>query len=146
MIKRGEKVCFRKKSNVFAVLTVIIVIFLIKGDKMKQCGREKKRINAVRQWLARLNRNGMAACNEGRLEESEVILIMALYIAKLTDIPCLEAKALNNLGVFYAYRKVWDHALIYYEQALAIVYSESSRNNWFCRAIKRNVMKVLNIH
>ena len=113
---------------------------------MKPCGKDKKRINAVCQWLASLNRNGMAACNEGRLEEAEVILIMALYIAKSTDIPGLEAKALNNLGVFYACRKAWDHALIYYEQALAIVYSESTQNNWFCQAIQRNIMKVLNVY
>jgi tetratricopeptide (TPR) repeat protein len=103
-------------------------------------------MSATLQWIGELNRTGMGACNDGRLEEAEAKLILALYLSKSTELPCLEAKALNNLGVFYACKKVWDEALIYYEQALSIVYSEFGRNNWFCKAIQNNIMKVLHVH
>ena len=113
---------------------------------MKAYDKNCKIMKATLQWIGELNRTGMRAYNEDRLEEAEADLVLALYLSKSTELACFEAKALNNLGVFYACGKIWDEALFYYEQALTIAFSEFGRDNWFYHVIQKNIMKALHVH
>lgn len=112
---------------------------------MKRCDKNRESISETIELLRDINQAGLRAYNEGEVDQAEANFLMALYVSKSIQMPCLEARALNNLGVFYASNNVWDQALCYYEQALSIVYSKSNRKNWLCEKIQQNMMQALRV-
>jgi Flp pilus assembly protein TadD len=74
----------------------------------------------ARGSIGKLNRRGMEACRQGRLEEAEITLMFALMEARKQNARCFEAKVHNNLGIVYELRGSFAKAKHAYGEALKI--------------------------
>jgi len=74
----------------------------------------------ARSTIGRLNRTGMEACCNGRLEDAEATLLSALRQAQREGVRCFEAKISNNLGIVYELKGCPGEARECYLKALHI--------------------------
>lgn len=89
--------------------------------------------------MAMLNREGMGACREGRLDDALFQLTQALQTARAMKMPLLEAKVLNNLGLVHRLRDETAEAEARLREALALLSRELGEEAGFTKAIKRNL-------
>lgn len=101
--------------------------------------REKDLIDSI----AELNRAGMAAANAGRFEEAETKMMVALARARSLGQGQLSAKILNSIGILYAMKGIWDHALLCYDKALSITAGEIGQDNYLFTTIQKNILNLL---
>ena len=89
--------------------------------------------------IGRLNRTGMADGNAGRFNEAKVKLKTALEKIQKIGLDCLEPKILNNLGLVHAMEGRWDHAILYYNDALAMTEHHSGTDTVLYRTVQKNI-------
>ncbi|CAN2042169.1 hypothetical protein GMMP15_720023 [Candidatus Magnetomoraceae bacterium gMMP-15] len=95
---------------------------------------KKCRVKAINE----LSKSGIAAGNEGRMDEAESKLRSALAQAKDIKIRIFEAKIQNNLGNVCSMKGDWKEASTHYKEAMALAESKIGTNNFFYATIQKN--------
>lgn len=94
------------------------------------------------KMIGLMNKEGMRACNEGRLEEALDLLQRAVNQARLLGVVMYEAKLRNNLGlVFGMSGRAWE-ARVHLRLALAQVEGRIGRDNRLYGRIEKNLRAV----
>jgi tetratricopeptide (TPR) repeat protein len=86
---------------------------------------------------------GMMAANDGKFEEAEMKLILALACARSENRKCMYASVLNSIGILYAMKGLWDNALLCYNHALSIADGVVSRKHYLYKTIQKNICTLL---
>ena len=81
--------------------------------------------------IGSLSRAGMSAGNKGDFDSAFGNITDALFFARKLNKDCLVAKLLNNLGILYTQKGIWDKALLSYEQSMDIVSENYGTQNFF---------------
>ncbi len=92
--------------------------------------------------IGALNREGMKACNEGRLDEAVVLLRRAVDQARSMGAATYEAKLRNNLGLVFCVSGQPREAESHLRLALAQVERRVGRDNTLYARIERNLEAV----
>lgn len=92
--------------------------------------------------IGRLNREGMAACNEGRIQDALKRLDEAGRMARALDHPLHEAKVRNNLGLVQQVAGRFAEAEASFRHAARIAVEQAGSGNILHRTIVRNMVRL----
>lgn len=89
--------------------------------------------------LTNLNREGMAACQTGDLEEAGRLLAQGILLARKAGVSMYEAKLRNNLGLVHLLAARPSEAASEFGQALVLVENKLGRDNSLFKRIENNL-------
>lgn len=89
--------------------------------------------------LGLLNRAGMQACGEKRLDDALFQLNQAAKVAAQMQSPLHEAKVRNNMGIVHTLAGNVDQARECYDVAARITREQAGTDNGLYRSIMRNL-------
>ncbi|WP_319541847.1 tetratricopeptide repeat protein [uncultured Pseudodesulfovibrio sp.] len=92
--------------------------------------------------LGLLNREGMKACNEGKLDDALFQLIQADRMAKEMDSRLHEAKIRNNIGLVHQVSGKKDEASACFKLAAHFAVEGAGEGNALHKAIVRNLTRL----
>jgi len=89
--------------------------------------------------LTRLNREGMAACQTGDLDDAGRLLAEGIELARKAGVAMYEAKLRNNLGLVLLLASRPGEAAREFGQALVLVEGKLGRDNSLFKRIENNL-------
>lgn len=89
--------------------------------------------------LTRLNREGMAACQVGDLDDAGRLLAEGIELAQKAGVAIYEAKLRNNLGLVFLLASRPCEAASEFGQALVLVEGKLGRDNSLFKRIENNL-------
>jgi len=92
--------------------------------------------------LGLLNREGMKACNEGKLDDALFQLIQADRLAKSMDSRLHEAKVRNNIGLVHQISGKEEEALACFRLAAHFAIEGAGKGNALHKTIVRNLTRL----
>lgn len=92
--------------------------------------------------LGMLNRAGMEAFNEGRMEDALFQLVQADQLARSLESPLHEAKVRNNIGLVHQGTGDHDKAMACFKLAARYALKGAGAGNTLHKAIVRNMMRL----
>jgi len=104
--------------------------------------KTKELIMSGLKKLGILNREGMKACNQGRLEDAMFQLVQAGLIAKKMDSPLHEAKVRNNIGLVHQLTGDFDGARASFRLAQHFAVKGAGKGNSLEKTISRNLNRL----
>lgn len=96
---------------------------------------------SILKRLGLLNRAGMQACSEKRLDDALFQLIQAARVAKLMESPLHEAKVRNNMGIVHHLAGNPHEARRCYVLAERITREQAGTDNGLYRSIMNNMKR-----
>ena len=87
--------------------------------------------------LTGFNKQGMSACQAGRLEEAVDLLKQGVALAQKSKVDMYEAKMRNNLGLVFILMHRLEEAAEQFDRALELVDSRLGRENSLYKRIER---------
>lgn len=107
--------------------------------KIKKTDTDSKELKKQLKLIGSLNRAGMNCGNSGDFDAAISNLKDAVLFSKTLDKACLNAKLLNNMGILYTQKGVWDKALLLFDQAMDLVVSQYGTQNYLYKTIQKNI-------